>query len=1021
MSKRKLLLITGIFILLLIAMRVGWLHLHKTPDHPAAVRGVLDLRDWVFDNRQTITLDGEWEFYPNQFISPGSDSPSPPSSQTYIQIPGDWSPAFPDDGRAPLGFGSYRLRILIGELNGQTLGFLVNEIQISSEMYANGKLLARIGQPAERADRYTAKNTSYTAAYTPDSNEIELVIHVANFERTRSGGIVRSIKFGLQAATDNERLYAVGFQLVTIIVLLLHGVYAAILYLFNRGQKGLIYFLLLLISAALSVSADDDKLLLIWLPLSYAWHVKVTIVSYVLTSVFMLKLIMNLLWENRDSKLLRLYSIASGAYVLLILCSPLSVVFLTIKIYIFSLIVLAPVFAIPFIIYQRIKRKDNDAIFLLLAAASITSSLLGGSFKGRGWIDTSFYPIDIFAAILGFAAYWFKQYFRKTEQTASLAEQLQREVKWKDDFLANTSHELRTPLHGMINLAQTVVHRGQHTLHKQNIEDLKLLITIGRRMSLMVDDLLDLSQLKENKIVLDRKEVHVQAVASGVADMLRFMVEGKPLRLTIDIPKSFPPVSADEKRMIQILFNLLHNAIKFTNEGTISVRAEARDGIAYIHVADTGIGIDEETKQSIFLPYEQGNADRSASGGGIGLGLSICKQLVELHGGTLHVESTLGAGSVFTFTLPIAAEYVREEEEPRNEPVEAESSEAEATPASEQDPEAADQSAAKPRILAVDDDPVNLKILRDILSRDEYYIETATSGNEAISRLNDGQWDLVIADVMMPNMSGYELARSIRKRFSVSELPILLLTARNRLEDVYSGFLSGANDYVTKPADALELQYRVRALNEVKQSVSERLRMEAAYLQAQIQPHFLFNTLNSITALSDIDTQKMNRLIDAFNSYLRISFDYWNAKRLVPIERELELVRSYLYIEKARFGERLTILWDIDPDIHLQLPPLTIQPLVENAVRHGALSRSEGGTVLIRMKDLRDGTEFIVADDGKGMNEDKARQLLDSAEWNQQGIGIRNTDRRLKQMYGTGLTIRSKPNEGTKISFIIPK
>ncbi|WP_367398164.1 ATP-binding protein [Paenibacillus sp. MSJ-34] len=999
--------------------------MHKTPDHPAAVRGVLDLRDWVFDNRQTITLDGEWEFYPNQLIDPGSDSSSTPSSQTYIQVPGDWSPAFPDDGRAPLGYGSYRLRILIGEPNGQTLGFLVNEIQISSEMYANGELIARIGQPAEREDRYTAKNTSYTAAYKPDSNEIELVIHVANFERPLGGGIVRSIKFGSQAATDNERMYAVGFQLVTIIVLLLHGVYAAILYFFNRGQKGLIYFLLLLVSAALSVSADDDKLLLIWLPLNYAWHVKVTFVSFVLTSVFMLKLIMNLLWENRNSKLLRLYFILSGAYVLLILCSPLSVVFLAKKIYIFSIIVLAPLALIPFIIYQRIKRQDNDAIFLLLAAASITSSLLGGSFKGRGWIDTSFYPIDIFAAILGFAAYWFKQYFRKTEQTASLAAQLQREVKWKDDFLANTSHELRTPLHGMINLAQTVVHRAQHTLNKQNTDDLNLIITIGRRMSLMVDDLLDLSQLKENKIVLERKEVHVQAIASGVADMLRFMVEGKPLRLTIDIPKSFPPVSADEKRMIQILFNLLHNAIKFTNEGTISVRAEARDGIAYIHVADTGIGIDEESKQNIFLPYEQGYADRSASGGGNGLGLSICKQLVELHGGTLHVESTLGAGSVFTFTLPIAAEQVWEEEEPQNEQAGVESSEAEASVASEQALNAVEQSTAssmaKPRILAVDDDPVNLKILRDILSWDEYYIETATSGNEAISKLNDGQWDLVIADVMMPHMSGYELARSIRERFSVSELPILLLTARNRLEDIYSGFLSGANDYVTKPADALELQYRVRALTEVKQSVSERLRMEAAYLQAQIQPHFLFNTLNSITALSDIDTQKMSRLIDAFNSYLRISFDYWNAKRLVPIERELELVRSYLYIEKARFGERLTILWDIDPDIHLQLPPLTIQPLVENAVRHGALSRSEGGTVLIRMKDLRNGTEFIVADDGKGMNEDKARQLLDSAEWNQQGIGIRNTDRRLKQMYGTGLTIRSKPNEGTKISFIIPK
>src|SRR5690625_3178755 len=151
---------------------------------------------------------------------------------------------------------------------------------------------------------------------------------------------------------------------------------------------------------------------------------------------------------------------------------------------------------------------------------------------------------------------------------------------------------------------------------------------------------------------------------------------------------------------------------------------------------------------------------------------------------------------------------------------------------------------------------------------------------------------------MMPRMSGYELTRIIRKRFTISELPILRLTARNRPEDIENGFLAGANDYVTKPVDAVELKSRVNALTEVRKSSRERLRMESAWLQAQIQPHFLFNTLNSIIALSEIDTTRMQKLLEAFSNVLRGKFNFQNINEFVPIESELDLIRSYLYIEK---------------------------------------------------------------------------------------------------------------------------
>ncbi len=491
----------------------------------------------------------------------------------------------------------------------------------------------------------------------------------------------------------------------------------------------------------------------------------------------------------------------------------------------------------------------------------------------------------------------------------------------------------------------------------------------------------------------------VQAVVPGVIGMLQFMMEGKAIRMETDIPDSLPPVMADEKRLIQILHNLLHNALKYTEEGFITVSAEKRDGRLLIHVSDTGMGMDAETRKKVFLPYEQG-----PEGAGD------------------------GKGSVFCFDLPLAgtaASSPPQKEEPGRSPEVMENAEPFFLHA-----HAGNVTAAvslpphwhngKAHILAVDDDPVNLSVLAGILSTEPYSVTTAGSAREALKLLGTRQWDLLIADVMMPSMSGYELTQRVRELYSVSELPVLLLTARSQPADIYTGFMSGANDYVTKPVDALELRYRISALIRLKQSVNERLRMEAAYLQAQIHPHFLFNTLNSIMALSELDTAKMQQLVYSFATYLRVSFDFMNTGELVELSHELELVKAYLYIEKERFENTLTVVWEVEPHLNPPLPPLTLQPLVENAIKHGIFSRSRGGTLYIRISRQNNAVRFEIRDDGKGMDQGKIDQLLEPTRKGTGGIGIFNTNRRLIQLYGQGLSIVSRPNEGTTVSFSIP-
>lgn len=232
--------------------------------------------------------------------------------------------------------------------------------------------------------------------------------------------------------------------------------------------------------------------------------------------------------------------------------------------------------------------------------------------------------------------------------------------------------------------------------------------------------------------------------------------------------------------------------------------------------------------------------------------------------------------------------------------------------------------------------------------------------------------------------------------------------------------MSGANDYVTKPVDAVELRSRVKALTEVRQSSRERIRMESAWLRAQIQPHYLFNTLNAINALSEIDIGRMQKLLDAFSNVLRAKFNFQNINDFVPINSELSLIRSYLYIEKERLGERLKVTCQVEDNLNVMIPALSIQPLVENAIEHGIMKRRSGGEITIRVIPHKTYVEIIVEDDGVGIEDHVLQQILDKKPASQSGVGLLNINLRLQRLYGKGLYIKSTPSVGTTVTFTVP-
>lgn len=464
-------------------------------------------------------------------------------------------------------------------------------------------------------------------------------------------------------------------------------------------------------------------------------------------------------------------------------------------------------------------------------------------------------------------------------------EALQRTDKLKDEFLANTSHELRTPLNGIIGIAESLLEGATGKLSPATVSNLAMISTSGRRLANLVNDILDFSKLKHQTLELQLKPVALREIAEVVITLSKPLVGQKNLQLINAIPPDLPLVSADENRLQQIFQNLIGNAMKFTDSGSVQVSAQlissegdkeigkwgvtryAQDAqrksplglegngknvetsslaaqIAIqnlksniqITVSDTGIGIPENKLDRIFESFEQADGSTARIYGGTGLGLAIAKKLVELHGGEIWVESTPDRGSRFTFTLPVTqvseiGSFGTQVSSPRdrfpsspllspmfsvNDREQLIDDKRQMTSSEELvlgDVQGQLTNDPEPpyKILVVDDEPVNRQVLVNHLSLHNYEITEASSGSEALALL-EGRLkpDLILLDVMMPRMTGYEVTRRIRETWQANELPIVLLTARNQVSDLVVGLESGANDYLTKPIAKDELLARIK-------------------------------------------------------------------------------------------------------------------------------------------------------------------------------------------------------------------
>jgi len=357
------------------------------------------------------------------------------------------------------------------------------------------------------------------------------------------------------------------------------------------------------------------------------------------------------------------------------------------------------------------------------------------------------------------------------ERSQELIKELQELDQLKSQFLANMSHELRTPLNSIIGFSRVILKGIDGPVTEMQHQDLTAIYNSGQHLLGLINDILDLARIEAGKMELNFEELKLSEMVNSVLSTAKGLVKEKPIHLVPKVPADMPTVRGDTMRVRQIMINLLSNASKFTDEGSITVETMVQIGPngkpeALINVNDTGPGITEEGQARLFKAFSQVDGSATRKSGGSGLGLSICANLVQLHGGRIGVTSAEGKGSTFWFTLPLF-----------HQPVD-------------------DVPEGKKVILAIDDDPQVISLYERYLNPQGYYVVPLTDPSKAKERILELKPHAVTLDIMMPNIDGWTLLTALKTDPETRHIPVVICSI---IEQTDKGFTLGASDYLVKP------------------------------------------------------------------------------------------------------------------------------------------------------------------------------------------------------------------------------
>jgi len=620
---------------------------------------------------------------------------------------------------------------------------------------------------------------------------------------------------------------------------------------------------------------------------------------------------------------------------------------------------------------------------------------------------------------------------RAYEEEHSRAEKLAELDRAKTTFFSNVSHEFRTPLTLLLGPLEEMLAKPATDVASDNRRLVGIAHRNGIRLLKLVNTLLDFSRIEAGRAQARYQATDLAALTSELASVFRSATDRAGLKLVVECDPLGQPVYVDPDMWEKIVLNLLSNALKFTFQGEIAIRLQHDDGAVELSVRDTGVGIPGEELPRVFERFHRIEVTRGRSFEGSGIGLALVQELVKLHGGSITAESTLGKGATFRVRLPFGCSHLPQHQvsgaitTPAHAAISspyvaealswlsAQPPDSENTAIPHELPQAAKtQPASSKRVLLVDDNADMREYLRRLLS-DRYQVTTAGNGRTALDHALKDPPDLVLTDIMMPEMDGFELLAALRQNTTTSTIPIILLSARAGDEARIEGLQRGPDDYLTKPFSARELLARVEThleLAEMRHNAMETIRQNEARLRemekmaaagrlawslaheinnplhAVMNVLYLLETLPALDAtargfvsIGTTELARVARIVQQMLSYHRMGAEPGDVDVSDLLSDSLRLYADRL----QRSG--INVRHKIQPGCFVFGISDEISQVIDNLLLNAAEAMPRGGQMTVSLSQCRkwsrprqEGVCLMIADSGPGIPKESRSRIFEA-------------------------------------------